>query len=81
MFWYIFMAICSFVTPFREAKFCSIPSCVFDKLGCAVGEKRLRSSRIEPGSIFPCISLNMCHIKHQARPLTIFSLSEHIDRL
>jgi hypothetical protein len=29
----------SFVPSFREAKFCGVPSCVFDKLGCAAGEK------------------------------------------
>jgi hypothetical protein len=29
-----------FVPPFREAKFCGVPSYVFDKLGCAAGEKR-----------------------------------------
>jgi hypothetical protein len=36
------MVMYSFVTPFRETKFCGVPSCVFDKLGCAAGEKRLR---------------------------------------
>jgi hypothetical protein len=36
---HIFMAMYSFVHPFREAKFCGVPSCVFDKLGCAAGEK------------------------------------------
>jgi hypothetical protein len=34
------MAMYRFVLPFREAKFCGVPSCVFDKLGCAVGEKK-----------------------------------------
>jgi hypothetical protein len=38
---YIFMAMYSFVPPFRETKFCGAPSCVFDKLGCAAGGKRL----------------------------------------
>jgi hypothetical protein len=38
------MAMCSFVPPFREAKFCGVPSCAFDKLGCAAGEKRLRNT-------------------------------------
>lgn len=33
------MAIESFVPPFREAKFCSGPSCVIGNLGCAAGEK------------------------------------------
>jgi hypothetical protein len=33
------MAMYSFVSPFREAKFCGVPSCVVDKLGCAAGEK------------------------------------------
>jgi hypothetical protein len=40
------MAMYSFVPPFREAKFCGVPSCVFDKLGCAAGEKRLRITGI-----------------------------------
>jgi hypothetical protein len=39
--WYIFMAMCRFVPPFREAKFCGVPSCVFDNLGCAVDEKKV----------------------------------------
>jgi hypothetical protein len=38
------MTMHSFVPPFLEAKFCDVPSCVFDKLGCAAGEKRLRNS-------------------------------------
>jgi hypothetical protein len=33
------MAIYSFVPPFHEAKFYGVPSCIFDKLGCAAGEK------------------------------------------
>jgi hypothetical protein len=34
------MAMSSFVSPFCEAKFCGVPACVFDKLGCAeVGKK------------------------------------------
>jgi hypothetical protein len=33
------MAMYIFVPPFRKAKFCGVPSCVFDKLGCAAGEK------------------------------------------
>jgi hypothetical protein len=44
---YIFMAMYSFVPPFREAKFCGVPSCVFDKLGCTVGEKRLRNTAVD----------------------------------
>jgi hypothetical protein len=38
------MVTYSFVPPFREAKFCGVPSCVFDKLGCAAGEKSLRNT-------------------------------------
>jgi hypothetical protein len=41
------MAMYSFVSPFREATFCGVPSCVFDKLGCAAGEKRLRNTGIQ----------------------------------
>jgi hypothetical protein len=35
------MAMYSFVSPFRQAKFCGVPSCVFDKSGCAAGEKKV----------------------------------------
>jgi hypothetical protein len=37
---------CSFVPPFHETKFCGVPSCVFDKLGCAAGERRLRNTAL-----------------------------------
>jgi hypothetical protein len=47
---YIFMAMYSFLPPSHEAKFCGVPSCVFDKLGCAVGKKRLRNTDL--GSAF-----------------------------
>jgi hypothetical protein len=33
-----------FHIPFLEPKFCSVPSYVFDTLGCAAGEERLRST-------------------------------------
>jgi hypothetical protein len=36
------MAMYSFVPPFREAKFCGMPSCVFDKL-----EKSLRNTALD----------------------------------
>jgi hypothetical protein len=35
------MAMYSFVLRFREAKFCGVPTCAFDKLGCAAGRKSL----------------------------------------
>jgi hypothetical protein len=38
---YIFMVIYSFVPPFREATFRGVPSCVFEKSGCAAGEKKV----------------------------------------
>jgi hypothetical protein len=38
------MAMYNFVTPFREAKFCGVLSCVFETLGCAAGEKSLRNT-------------------------------------
>jgi hypothetical protein len=38
------MAMNSFVLPFREAKFCGVESCVFDKSGCAAGRKSLRNT-------------------------------------
>jgi hypothetical protein len=31
----------SFVPLFSEMKFCVVPSCVFDKLGCAEADKKL----------------------------------------
>jgi hypothetical protein len=41
------MAMYRFVSPFREAKFCGVLSCVFDKLGCAVGEESLRNTALD----------------------------------
>jgi hypothetical protein len=38
------MVMYNFVTPFREAKFCGVASCVYDKLGCAADEKWLRNT-------------------------------------
>jgi hypothetical protein len=35
------MDMYSFVPSFREAKFCGVPSCVFDKLGCVAGEEKV----------------------------------------
>jgi hypothetical protein len=32
---------CSFVPPLCEAKFCAVPSCVFDILECAASEKKV----------------------------------------
>jgi hypothetical protein len=37
----------SFIPPFYEAKFCGVPSRVFDKLGCAAGEESLWNSDSE----------------------------------
>jgi hypothetical protein len=34
------MAMYNFGPPFREAKFCGVPSCASDELGCAAGEKK-----------------------------------------
>jgi hypothetical protein len=41
------MVMYSFVRPFREAKFWGVPSCVFDELGCAPGEKMLRNTAVD----------------------------------
>jgi hypothetical protein len=41
------MAMHSFILPFREAKFCGVPSCVFDKLVCAAGEISLQNTALE----------------------------------
>jgi hypothetical protein len=38
------MAMDSFVPPFREAKFCGVPSCVFYELGCAAIDESLRNT-------------------------------------
>jgi hypothetical protein len=43
------MAMYSFIPPFCEAKFCDVLSCVFDKVGCAVGEERLRNTVLTNG--------------------------------
>jgi hypothetical protein len=51
---YIFIAMYSFVPSFREAKFCGVPSCVFGKLWCAAGEKRLRNTDICIKRIYFC---------------------------
>jgi hypothetical protein len=41
------MVMYNFVHPFREAKFCGVPSCVFDKLGCAAGDKSLPNTGLD----------------------------------
>jgi hypothetical protein len=41
------MAMYTFVPRFREAKFCGVPSCVFDKSGYAAGEKSLRNTDLD----------------------------------
>jgi hypothetical protein len=40
------MTVYSFVPPFREATFCVVAACVFDKSGCAAGEKSSSSSSL-----------------------------------
>jgi hypothetical protein len=40
------MAMYNFLLPFREAKFCGVPSCVFDKLGRAAGEESLQNTGV-----------------------------------
>jgi hypothetical protein len=40
------MTMYSFVPPFREATFCGVPLCVFDKLGCAAGGRRWRNTNL-----------------------------------
>jgi hypothetical protein len=41
------MTVYSFVSPFREAKFCDVPSRVFDKLECSAGGKSLRNTELD----------------------------------
>jgi hypothetical protein len=43
---YIFMAMYSLVPPCREATFCGVPSCVFDKSWCAASEKKLQNTAL-----------------------------------
>jgi hypothetical protein len=50
---YVFMSMYIFVPSFREAKFCSVPSCVFLKLGCSAGVKGLQNTAIETGKFSP----------------------------
>jgi hypothetical protein len=42
-----YLWLCIVLHPFHKAKFCGVPSCVFDKLGCAVGEGKLRNTALE----------------------------------
>jgi hypothetical protein len=63
--WYIFMTTDSFVHPFREATFWVMSSCVFDKLGCAAGEKRLRNTALQRkkrSNINETQRINLCEI-------------------
>jgi hypothetical protein len=41
------MDMYSFLSPFHEVKFYGVPSCVFDKLGCAMGEESLRNTGLD----------------------------------
>jgi hypothetical protein len=41
---HIFMAMYKLAPPFREATFCFVPPCAFDKSGCAAGKERLRNT-------------------------------------
>jgi hypothetical protein len=43
------MAMYSFVPSFREATFCGVPSCVFDKLRFCAGKRRLGNTGSEQG--------------------------------
>jgi hypothetical protein len=47
------MAMCSFVPPFREANFFGVPPRVFEKLGCAAGEKSFRNTALDRASLHP----------------------------
>jgi hypothetical protein len=59
------MTAYSFVPPFRDLIFWGVPSCVFEKLGCAACGERLRISGVEYASGLPdyttrtvvCVSL------------------------
>jgi hypothetical protein len=55
------MTMYSFVPPFREAKFCGVPSCVFDKLGCAAGGKSLRNIGLNHTCLFFTARVHVAH--------------------
>jgi hypothetical protein len=65
------MAMCSFVHPFREAKFCGVPSCVFDKLGCAAGEEKLLNTGLAAWSAGVLVSCLTDHFKADVTVLVI----------
>jgi hypothetical protein len=48
------MIMPSFISPFHEVKFCGLPSCVFDKLGCAIGEKILWNTALQTSFLNGC---------------------------
>jgi hypothetical protein len=50
------MAMYNFVSPFRKAKFCGVPSRVFEKSGCAAGKKKMLRSTAKQ-YYKPCFSL------------------------
>jgi hypothetical protein len=66
----IFMALYSFVSPFREAEFCGVPSCVFDKLVCAAGDKYLRDTALDQG-VRRVDWKNLERLLQRARPKSI----------
>jgi hypothetical protein len=49
------MAMYSFIPPFCEAELCGVPLCVFDKLGCAAGEKSLRNTALTEEIVFQLV--------------------------
>jgi hypothetical protein len=70
------MAMYSFVPHSREAEFCGVPSCVFDKLGC-VCEKSLRNTALDVTvcnmRVVVCISLVAVTKLHASRPRKDFT--------
>jgi hypothetical protein len=50
------MTMYSFLSPFRKATFCGVPSGVCDKLGCAVGEPKSHNTVL---LINECFSSNL----------------------
>jgi hypothetical protein len=45
------MAMYNLVPPFREATFCGVRSCNFDKLGCTAAEKSLWNTYLDDTSL------------------------------
>jgi hypothetical protein len=64
------MVVYGFVPPCRKVKVCGVQPCVFDKLGCATGEKRLRNTDVDYRS-----KQNICQDESFVFSILLFCLS------